>query len=78
MNIKDLNDIPTKLRVARMETLKYIGERLRSKGYSKNLRRRVLLELDFKLWLAIEDIKVGEYKPIYPFTNFDEYNVYAR
>lgn len=51
-----LNNIPNSLRLARTASLKYAGLKLKSHDISKNLRRRLILELDVKILMKIDEI----------------------
>jgi len=57
-----LSDIPENHRYARMMALKYVGEKLKQKGYSKALRRRVILELDLEICIRI--LEACDFVPI--------------
>ena len=48
-----LSDMPENHRYARMMALKYLGEKLKQKGCSKDLRRRALLRLDLEICMRI-------------------------
>ncbi len=51
-----LKDIPTNLRKARTEALKYTGIKLKEKKCSKNVKRYALLELDLEICLRIYEL----------------------
>lgn len=50
-----LDEIPNDMRVARTSTLKGFGFYLKNKKLSKNLRRRLILQLDLDIIFRIMD-----------------------
>ncbi len=50
-----LRDIPPHLREARTAALKYVGAKLKERPYNKNVKRRVICELDLEICMRILD-----------------------
>lgn len=53
IRIDSILDIPEPERSARTAALVYVGKKLKEKGFSKNVRRKVILELDFEIIMRI-------------------------